>query len=114
MIATARLMLGQQHDIYTIAAIAAVLGKPRLLGMQWFFEPEIVEDDTFDSVGEDEECVTWKKWKRDYMPHLVDVVGTELAETIEEEIEFDYELTENEIDQRRAYERDIYRGRVLV
>jgi hypothetical protein len=114
MIATAQLMLGRETDIYTIAAIATILGKPRLIGTQWFFEPEIVEDDTFDPIGDDEECVTWERWKRDYMPHLIDVVGAELAETIEEEIEFRYSFTEYEIDQRRAYERDLHRGRVYA
>jgi hypothetical protein len=110
MIATVTLTVFQDTDIYTVAALAEVLGTPRLLGGAWFFEHQVCEEPVH--FDDDEESIALNHWLKNQCRDIEALLGQEFADMVSCEAEFSYHLEEWEREERRAYERDLHRGRV--
>lgn len=113
MIATATLILFQKdHGLYDVAALATVLGKPRILGGQWFFDHQICDEPV--QVDDDEESIALGRFQETELKDIEELFGQEFADFVACEAEIDCQLEEWEAEERQAYHRDLRRGRVLV
>jgi hypothetical protein len=112
MIATATLLLSQKdYDLYDIVALAEVLGTPRSIdGTGWFFDHQVCDEPV--SFDEDEEAIAMKHWIQQ-VRDVEALLGQEFADFVACKADIECALEEWEADERRAYQRDMHRGRVL-